>query len=649
MSFIFKIYENNNNIYSRVFIFVNHLLTSRDLSIEGLYELFTKEPKNLIFQEIFTDLEISQITETKTEVIFVDAQIHLDDTVETIKKKIIENDPSIAFEEIYLYGRKKVKFDNVEIYQKLTQNNRLDLTRERLMQFLLNIDFDAEAMAAIFAKIGDKEIYDYNDFLSLNLDRQEYIENIPIGQSFVASESNFIYTVNPFDVLMYDVFLEKYADVITSTANKAILLDCCLIYENSIYFCIAKPVLEYNIAKSLSEQSCLKIYFPFLYEDTIYNLESLERNREKFLEKNNKLIGPVFDQKNEIINMFYNLDDASPIEKITYIERGIKSIEFVIHPPISFNIPIDVIFKILHATNEIPLIKYNPGIKQENIYRLYATQISKDGRKIPYLSKGTIFKLIKSIGKSKRVALYIEFHPEDADEIIPITCEFDSNASIYVSMEFKSALDLDHVNELINHSINPVINHFKLFLEQSGYTISNFLNLHQSNIQILNMSYYLSAQIKTFKLLEYKVCVSELFNIISDKLDKGIEMRFKRVSNYNEMDSLEAFIMDLLNRGVNHEEVIEKLEENFKLSKDEARMKLAELISSLQVVQNLYQNKKFKIKKSPGFLTFINRNKYGAGINIQMDNINNINYLETVPFLLNSLLILCQSDPKKAW
>jgi hypothetical protein len=55
------------------------------------------------------------------------------------------------------------------------------------------------------------------------------------------------------------------------------------------------------------------------------------------------------------------------------------------------------------------LIKYNPSTRQENVYRLYADKNAVDGRKIPYLKKAIIFKLTRSIGKTKSVTVYIEY------------------------------------------------------------------------------------------------------------------------------------------------------------------------------------------------------------------------------------------------
>ena len=79
------------------------------------------------------------------------------------------------------------------------------------------------------------------------------------------------------------------------------------------------------------------------------------------------------------------------------MNKGIKYIKAVIKPDFVVKIPLEIIFKIIHATEMNPLIKYNPSVRQENIYRLYtADKISADGRKIPYLKKSNIFKIMKN-------------------------------------------------------------------------------------------------------------------------------------------------------------------------------------------------------------------------------------------------------------
>ena len=107
------------------------------------------------------------------------------------------------------------------------------------------------------------------------------------------------------------------------------------------------------------------------------------------------------------IDMFYDVYNLRKSE-LNYVNKGIKYIKAIVRPDFDVKIPLEIIFKIIHATQENPLVKYNPSSRQENVYRLFADKIATDGRKIPYLKKASVFKLMKNIGRGKSVAVYIE-------------------------------------------------------------------------------------------------------------------------------------------------------------------------------------------------------------------------------------------------
>ncbi len=107
---------------------------------------------------VFSKDELNKIKRDKPEIIFSSDSIYLDDTIEVIKKKILkEMKKNISYEEIYLFAKQIDTLHNIEIYQKLTQNGKLELTRTRLLQFLSNIDeFNVDT-------IEDKNIYNFDD------------------------------------------------------------------------------------------------------------------------------------------------------------------------------------------------------------------------------------------------------------------------------------------------------------------------------------------------------------------------------------------------------------------------------------------------------------------------------------------------------
>ena len=104
------------------------------------------------------------------------------------------------------------------------------------------------------------------------------------------------------------------------------------------------------------------------------------------------LIFETFDTF-KTIDMFYQVYNSRKSD-LNYVDNGIKFIKAVIRPEFDIKIPLEIIFKIVHATENSPLIKYNPSSRQENVYRLFTDKISTDGRKIPFLKRAIIFKLM---------------------------------------------------------------------------------------------------------------------------------------------------------------------------------------------------------------------------------------------------------------
>ena len=102
-------------------------------------------------------------------------KIYLDDTLDIIKKKIIIGlNYEVSFDELYLYIVQEKTYDPSMIYELLTQNETLELNKQRMNAFLQNFD-DIE--------IEDKEIYDYNDLLKLQLEKTHLVK-VPLGQKY---------------------------------------------------------------------------------------------------------------------------------------------------------------------------------------------------------------------------------------------------------------------------------------------------------------------------------------------------------------------------------------------------------------------------------------------------------------------------------
>jgi hypothetical protein len=112
--------------------------------VVSLSELLILNPSHPVFRDIFSKSEIEAITHTPSiNVVFLDEQLHLDDTIETIKKKIIyttKDDLNLSFGEIYLFTKQVQYINTINAYKVLTSDGKLDITRPKLENFLLNID-----------------------------------------------------------------------------------------------------------------------------------------------------------------------------------------------------------------------------------------------------------------------------------------------------------------------------------------------------------------------------------------------------------------------------------------------------------------------------------------------------------------------------
>ena len=109
------------------------------------------------------------------------------------------------------------------------------------------------------------------------------------------------------------------------------------------------------------------------------------------------------------------------------------------------------------------------------------------------------------------------------------------------------------------------------------------------------------------------------------------------------MESIEAYIIELLNSGATQSETVQGIVSNYpEYDVEKAKEKVLEFVSSLQVVQNMFQNKKLKIKNNPGFLTTISKDKFDNNLKIIVSGINDISYIDTIPIYIDSLLRLTQ-------
>ena len=648
---------------------VNHLIDKdkigsiyvfygNSLEVKDPEDLFKREPNHRAFidsntgiHRIFNKEEMAIIFDNngnvKTPVYFVDQQIHYDDTIGTIKIKIVyalskrahRQGNAFSTEEIYMFCAKHTTMNPINIYQTLTQNGKLELTRIRLDQFLLNIKQEETHIPIVVNNI-DKLVYDYDDILALDLANKKYWVNIALGQKLFIVSNEYPYICNPFEVIEYDEFIERATRKSLSTLNNHLLLNTGHIRNNTIHLCLASDVLKTSEKRGISIPYSLKLYYPFLFKKGIDTLDKLEETQEKRIEENLRIMSPAVIDTFRSIDLLYDVYKERT-QELKYINKGsIKFIKLVMHPVYKMKIPLDIIFKLIHAEESIPLIKYNPASRRENLYRLYTPEISTDGRKIPLLTKSTIFKLMRTIGKSKSVAVYVNYKMDNME--YSVLCEFEDNGDIAISCDFDAEIvATDQINTIFSTAINPIISEVKNYLEQSGYTVGLFQNITGENVEIRQIIYETVIEIaKPVVLSEFVGCITSAF-IIESTYEKGIDLRFKRVSNFNKVTSQEAFIIEKQKQGFKRDEIVQGLVENYSISEEDALHILAKMVGELQVERGVRGND-IEVKINPGFKTILQTDPFKSTMSIRVENINDVNYLYTIPVYLDTLIRLTQ-------
>ena len=314
--------------------------------------------------------------------------------------------------------------------------------------------------------------------------------------------------------------------------------------------------------------------------------------------------------------------------------------------------PLESIFKLINANEHIPFIKYNPGMRLENIYRLYTNgYYSSNGSKIPTLyvdfdyKKTKILNLAKELSKRKKVGYYVKYNEKE------IYYEFLENGSIEVKISFEEPQTVDFINNLVFESLNDMLlNKIKHYLKQSGYNYDLFNSIYDENIKINTMDYIFNIkENKKINVNKIVKCVSSIFNInngIMKKSDDVISLTYKRVSSFHKMNSIMTFITLSGKKKLREVEIVELLQENFRLSEKEAATYISQWQESVIVKVNINENEMAEIESNPGFEVLIKSNimnktmEFDQGTTVLIKDINNIHYIKFLNIYINALLLL---------
>ncbi len=527
------------------------------------------------------DLTVVHLAEDKTYT----CPIYLDDTIDHVKSKLSALFPFKNLDEMYLFAREKRTLDPYECYKALSAQNTKLVTYDAFATFCLNHAFPLPVQ---------KDSYDLSDFLALPTDTTC---DVPIG----VTHSPFV--VNPFQNRF-----DSQED--SGTCSKSLWLS---IEQETVYVCFAREVYAYSTDQGLEISKVFNVYYPYLFkEDRLHP--------DRFIMK-----APNYTEYNNLMEFQHSIYKPNMI-----LNHGIVSLYFVMYTLQPFSFPLDIFFKLYQSSPDCPYIKLHGTRSNENVYRFYCDQMSENGYPIPRMRKKAILKHAHEIHKNSISYVF-------PDKDIPVSLQLDKKGHLYVRLDQIPFLSVEAVEPYLQKILQGFMERLFEYFDPSHKIFTPFEHLHQSNVALLDMKY--RCQYKKegkLNIKKYLSCFSPLFNFMNEK--EIITLRYKRVSNYNESQSKDAYLIEAFNQNITMEEIIHVFSANFMKHDEKAATEYVHQFFSTMEIEEKQNNLK-RVKINPGFLVEIEKREH---LEATVHSIDHIGYIPFVKLYLTNLVLVSQ-------
>ena len=442
---------------------------------------------------------ISEIPSKRTQVIFINDRINLDDTIQEIKRKIlkhlvktqIENDDDypISIPTMCLFTRIVKDLTPQRIYNELSHKGKSLITDAVLANYITNVDGMELPVDDDNVVDSKSRVYSYTDIKKLTISKEPiYLKGemacavfTPLGHSYSDFDKRYLFSANPFTnpPRMYGI-----SDKTMKDESNVMLMEYGLPLYNMLYMCSYGDVIssvsdmydnaeengtadsetdldiEFQSTQTMKENAIIFIkqtYFPFLKKldienrsatidnfDTLkslltqlYEKEILPESKENIASKHINFFYNVYDSRKKTIT---NIEGTS--SNFKYLSTGISYLHLVFKPIVIDRLfPVEAVFKTLCSSKSIPFIKMRyAGRVGDSIFKMHAPHINKYGNRVPKMSIGEfnrINRLCKSRQKNDCVSLYFSSSSTSQlhDSIYYVVIEIDSSANIDISVE----------------------------------------------------------------------------------------------------------------------------------------------------------------------------------------------------------------------
>jgi hypothetical protein len=654
-------------------------------------------------KQYFSKEELDEIDKNTIPIIWSSLRIHQDDTIKTVKEKIfyeIEKDSTwqltvpLSTSHLYLFAHSKENIDLVELYQELTQNEKKPLKKEVFVQILANLNVEYED----YETLDVNEFYDYDDFMKVfkSMTRVESKIAVPVGFRFTHPPRDYTFVANPYLIMDSSPDGDRYSAETSKNPLKfdenGVLLSYGDIIGYNLYCCLFDEVAEFSFQSNVGKEYMTELYFPLLSTSNIAVPPSMKNKTAVGVPNRWRTIDSYYD--------LYMKTVENPAFKVPYVSYGIQRMSFKLlsnssatsSVPASslkqVTLPLENIFKNIHASASIPYISFSPRLKKETILRLYSDKISKNGKKVPLLKENEIARISKELKRPKTISFY--FTPPSASsnsalfqrkvgasrhgifKEIEVCMELWESGEIHVRCSHSSVpLSTDEWDAILQTLLTPVLADLNKLLELFGYPLFEFEYLKDGQrVVIENIKYVEMVKVNKEVHLSTINGLSEIFTIIGNKepatagtvktakpirtnnagevgkagetadmnniddITRGVVMRFKRVSDFKENDEQTILITELFKKTRDTDVIINVLKESFEMEEIEAKTRLTKFITE-------HNYELDDIRDSAGFPTLFQLNKQVSVNNvllITVDEVTSLNYLDILHVYINCIL-----------
>tara|TARA_B100000424_G_scaffold10139_1_gene7607 strand:- start:8886 stop:14396 length:5511 start_codon:yes stop_codon:yes gene_type:complete len=585
-------------------------------------------PEDSIFdEEEKVDLEKYSVPITTSNTI-----LHRDDNIRTLKRQIIRElgFNSFSYEELYLFGKTETTINLPIIYSSLETKNK-GISKQKLGQLLMNLQL-IDKLSKLDALVGlNKDYYSYKDIEdSIQLDKSSHVLSFPIGHKF-DKHQDFIFSSNPYhNLASLDETYRMNIENPLLTFENSLLLNYPVLHKDTIYVCCAKNVLEFGKINGLNHSNLLQHYYPQLTAKEVSSIEQLEDKKEELIKNTKNVFENVSDER---IDFYYEVMQKEL--SIQYEKKGITKLNITLHPEKSIIIPLENIFKQFFTSEDKPLIKYKPGFKKEELYRLYSIGYAENGKKIPLLTKQQITQFTKKISGLRSYILFvIKKEINNTDHFI--ICTVEKNGSIHFDISFNTPTDKKKVIHIVREILNDIIKDINIYLQKHSQL--NIVNDLQNNLIEVNGLEYI-CELPSLKNIEDKefYLLTNLFTIL-ELNNNNVNMRYRRVNNFKEMDSINALINKLYKQNMNDMTIINLISTNFDILPTKANEYLINYLNEYTMIHGNYVNKEIDVVDNPGFDSKYLYDDVEKKIKFQISDIDSFAYVDLIENYISSFL-----------